>query len=447
MSLWNCICCLDDVKHTWKREKKKSPSSSSETENKATEKSIRKSNYHDLSFDSILQNFLDRMQSMPASKTMRKFRTCHSPKLIYRIDFVKQSKPVGNQYQQWRHTSMPSERARDRERAMNDAFIPQTLFYDVINMYECVFSAPTHTYTQPASQLICNGIESRSRVPSFSCRQTRARRLFLFSCGTVIARRKGPLASLSKTRRAKHISMHSVAAPLPHRASLLGFSSCVLAVLLPLQQQSFVAATVATAAAAATTPEISSVHGIVRIGRSPHTQHTPRGLSSSHTHSCTRIADFPHNETYCCTSVVNSLPLGERRVELSILCLFSRLFSLVVFFHIYIFLLLLYFSKLIKKKAECVYVYEFIENWMHWATYTCQLVLNALVSGQWILHLLHSFIYIDWKRSRNEWNDELKTITCDKCCGELISLAIAIECTYNNKQQVWTFPFPLPFHQ
>lgn len=39
------------------------------------------------------------------------------------------------------------------------------------------------------------------------------------------------------------------------------------------------------------------------------------------------MADFPHNETYGCSSVVNSLSLGERRVDLSYFVYsYSRLF-------------------------------------------------------------------------------------------------------------------------
>lgn len=46
-------------------------------------------------------------------------------------------------------------------------------------------------------------------------------------------------------------------------------------------------------------------------------QRAPCGLSSSHTHSHEQSTDFPRNKTYGCSSVVNSLSLGERRVDLS----------------------------------------------------------------------------------------------------------------------------------
>lgn len=78
-----CVVCgtVDDVRPTQGRRMKTAEGK----ERKPMKKSIRKSNYHDLSFVSILQNFLDRLQSMPASETMRKFRTSHSPKLIESI--------------------------------------------------------------------------------------------------------------------------------------------------------------------------------------------------------------------------------------------------------------------------------------------------------------------------------------------------------------------------
>lgn len=282
MSLWNCICCLEfgydvNVNHTHTlHTRRKSRKNIDGKERKTTNKSIRKSNYHDLSFVSILQNFLDRMQSIPASKQWENFALVTHRSLSSR--FCQTIKPVSKQYDQWRHTSKLRETKLLRERrAMDDERwdTPQTLIYDVFNMYECVFSTHinnthTHTHIQHPNRYECDSHLYPFLLSSHSL-------CFCFSCTFIGV--SAACVVIENTKKhtpcnpaPSHWSFASVSEWMRHRyrAGRRFSGSRLLAillvlVLLPLQQQSFAAA------------ERKKIGSQRSTHRSSAAQHTPCG--------------------------------------------------------------------------------------------------------------------------------------------------------------------------